>query len=150
MKIVIAALALALAACGTPGKEPPPRPFVGTIWEVVLDLPPAGEQPHFRFGDGHMDGFGGCSRIEAKVLRDTVGAGAIALGRIERGRRACERSKQDAEDHIVEVLQGVSSYTITGPLMTMSGSTGSLAFRAVEERKPAVEERKPSVEERKP
>jgi hypothetical protein len=61
------------------------KPFVGTRWEVILELPLAGEQPSFRFGDGRMEGFAGCNRVNARYVQDTVGARAIVIGRIETG-----------------------------------------------------------------
>ena len=125
------AAVLACAACATTQKEPPPKPFVGTRWEVILELPIAGEQPYVRFGDGRMEGFGGCNRIAARYVQDAVGARAIAIGRIQGGRHACDRSAQDAEDRVLEVLQVVSSYTIIADTMTMSGSAGTLRFHAV-------------------
>ena len=117
------------AGCATPKKEPPPRPFAGTRWEVVLELPMAGEQPNFRFGDGRMEGFAGCNQVTARFVQDTVGARAIAIGRIEVGRRACDVSARAAEARLLEVLQSVSSYTIVGDTMTMTGSGGTLKFR---------------------
>jgi heat shock protein HslJ len=131
--VVIAPLAF---ACATQKKEPPPKPFVGTRWQVVLDLPMVGEQPNFRFGDGRMEGFGGCNRVTARFVQDAVGARAIAIGRIESGRRGCDANAQTAEVRLLEVLQSVSSYTITADTMTMSGSSGTLRFRALEESKP--------------
>jgi heat shock protein HslJ len=138
MKPWLALLALAfLAACATPKKEPPPKPFVATRWQVILDLPIRGEQPSMRFGDGRMEGYGGCNRLSARYVQDAVGARAIAIGRIETGRRSCDAANQDAENRILEVLQAVSSYTITADTMTMSGSAGTLRFRAgPEESKP--------------
>jgi heat shock protein HslJ len=132
------ALAAALCACATTNKEPPPKPFTGTRWEVVLEMPIAGEQPTLRFGDGRMEGFGGCNRLAARYVQDAVGARAIAIGRIEAGRHAaCAASTQAAEERVLEILQMVSSYTITGDTMTMSGSAGTLHLRAVsEEKKP--------------
>jgi heat shock protein HslJ len=121
---------LACGACATTKKEPPPKPFVGTKWNVVLELPIAGEQPYVRFGDGRMEGFGGCNRIAARYVQDSVGAKAIAIGRIQGGRHACDRSAQDAEDRVLEVLQAVSSYSITADTMSMTGSAGTLRFRA--------------------
>lgn len=132
--------ALVVAACGTINKkEPPPRPFVGTPWEVVLELPLRGEQPSFRFGDGRMEGFGGCNQVTARYVQDTVGARAIVIGRLEVGRRACDVSARVAEERVLEVLQAVSSYTIIADSMTMSGSAGSLKFRA-----PPLPEAKPA------
>jgi heat shock protein HslJ len=128
--IFVAALAVT-AGCGSlQKKEPPPKPFVGTKWVVVLELPVAGEQPYFRFGDGRMEGFGGCNKVSARYLQDTVGSRFIAIGRIDRGTRACDSSTQVAETRILEVLQGVSSYTITVDQMVMSGSSGVLNFRS--------------------
>ena len=134
-----------LAACGyvQQQKEPPPKPFVGTRWTVVLDLPVKGEQPNFRFGDGRMEGFGGCNQVNARYVQDAVGARAIAIGRIDSGRRGCDPSTQAAENRVLEVLQSVSSYSITGDALTMSGSGGTLKFRAPVEPKPAVEGKKP-------
>jgi heat shock protein HslJ len=133
-----ALVALALTAgCVTAPKEAPPKPFVGTRWEVVLELPMAGEQPSFRFGDGRVEGFAGCNRINARYVQDTVGARAIVVGRIETGTRACEAAAQLAERRVLEVLQAVSSYAITGDTMTMTGSGGTLKFKAV-----AAEEKK--------
>lgn len=134
----VAAVLLLAAACATPKKEPPPRPFTGTKWEVVLELPPAGEQPYFRFGDGRMEGFAGCNQVSARFVQDTVGARAIAIGRMEVGRRACEVGARAVEARVLEVLQSVSSYSITADTMTMTGSAGTLKFRA-----PPVPEAKP-------
>lgn len=119
-----------LVACASTKKEPPPKPFVGTHWEVVLDLPLAGERPWVRFGDGRMEGFGGCNRIAARYVQDSVGAKAIGIGRIQSGQHACDRPARDAEDHIVGTLQAVSSYSITADTMTMTGSAGTLKFSA--------------------
>ena len=133
MKIAIAtiAAALALAGCGSlQKKEPPPKPLVGTLWEVALELPLKGEQPYVRFGDGRVEGFGGCDRFVARYVQDTVGARAIAIGRIEMNRRVCDESAQMAEARLLEVLAAVSSYQITADLMVMTGSAGSLRFLA--------------------
>lgn len=124
-------LALCLAACGlAPKKEPPPKPFVGTKWQVRLELPLSGEQPHFRFGDGRMEGFGGCNRINARYVQDTVGARAIVIGRMDSGTRVCDGGAIEAEKRMLEVLQAVSSYTVTADTMTMTGSAGTLKFRS--------------------
>ena len=121
---------LALAGCASKPKEPPPAPFVGTLWEVMLELPLAGEQPAMRFGDGRVEGFGGCNRFAARYVQDTVGARAIAIGRIEMNRHLCDPGAQAAESRMLEVLQAVSSYSVTGDLLTMSGSGGTLRMRA--------------------
>jgi heat shock protein HslJ len=127
---VLGAAVLAVAACASKPKEPPPKPFVGTRWDVTLELPIPGEQPYLRFGDGRMEGFGGCNKIAARYVQDTVGAKALVVGRIDRGTRACDPSAQAAETRVLEVLQGVASYSITGDAMTLSGSGGSLKLRA--------------------
>jgi heat shock protein HslJ len=133
----LASLLLILAACGSlQKKEPPPKPFAATRWNVILERPPAGEAPWLEFGDGHMEGFGGCNRIAARYVQDAVGARAIAIGRIESGRRACDAQAQAAETRILEVLQNVSSYTIIADTMTMSGSAGTLRLRAAPEKTP--------------
>jgi heat shock protein HslJ len=131
MKQFAAALAMVLAAaCASTNKEPPPKPFTGTRWIATLELPLAGDQPSFRFGDGRMEGFGGCNRVSARYVQDTVGARAIAIGRMEASRRVCDASTQAAEARLLEVLQAVSSYSITADAMTMTGSGGTLRFRA--------------------
>lgn len=124
------AAACVLCACATANKEPPPRPFAGTKWQVQLELPMAGEAPHVRFGDGRMEGFGGCNRIVARYVQDSVGARAIAIGRIETGTRSCDPGTQLAERRMLEVLQAVSSYSIVADALTMTGSGGSLKLRA--------------------
>jgi len=111
-----------LAGCAATRKEPPPRPFAGTRWEVVLELPIAGERPWVRFGDGRMEGFGGCNRIAALYVQDSVGASAIGIRRIEAGRHACDRAARDVEEHIVGTLQAVSSYSITANTMTSASA----------------------------
>ena len=119
-----------LAGCAATKKEPPPRPFIATKWQVQLELPVPGEQPWVRFGDGRMEGFGGCNRIEARFVQDTVGSRFITVGRIQRGTRACDPAAQAAERNVLEVLGAVSSYTITADAMTMTGSGGTLKFKA--------------------
>ena len=132
MRVLVATIAAAalLAGCAMQKKEAPPKPFAGTKWVVQLELPVAGEQPWFRFGDGRMEGFGGCNRIAARYVQDSVGARAIAIGRIDRGTRGCDASTQEAELRVLEVLQAVSSYRIDIDQMTMSGSAGSLRFKS--------------------
>lgn len=128
-------LAVAMTAvgfgCATAQKEPPPKPFVGTTWQVILELPMSGEQPHLRFGDGRMEGFAGCNRVSARYVQDTVGARAIVVGRIATGVKACDAGTQEAEKRMLEVLQSVSSYSITADAMSMTGSAGTLKFRAL-------------------
>jgi heat shock protein HslJ len=133
MRLILATAALVVLAAGCGSlqkKEPPPKPFVGTKWVVVLELPVPGEQPWFRFGDGRMEGFGGCNRIAARYVQDTVGSRFIAIGRIDRGVKACDPGTQAAEARVLEVLQAVSSYTITVDAMVMSGSAGALNFHS--------------------
>lgn len=129
-RLLAVATILALCACAAPKREPPPKPFVGTKWQVQLELPIEGEQPHFRFGDGRMEGFGGCNRIAARYVQDTVGSRFIAIGRIESGTKVCDASKLAAERRMLEVLQAVSSYTIVADRLTMTGSAGTLKFRS--------------------
>lgn len=132
MRLAIAAVAACLlAACAATQKEPPPKPFIGTKWQVVLELPIPGEQPTFRFGDGRVEGFSGCNQVTAKIMQDSVGSRFIAIGRLEVGKRLCDGPARNAESHVLGVLQNVSSYTITADTMVMSGSTGSLKFQAV-------------------
>ena len=127
---VLLCAALLLAACATTKKEPPPKPFTGTKWQVQLELPLQGEQPWMRFGDGRMEGFGGCNRVLARYVQDTVGARAIVIGRIDTGTKVCDPGAQIAETRTLEVLQAVSSYAIKTDTMTMTGSAGSLKFRS--------------------
>jgi heat shock protein HslJ len=125
------AILVALVGCAAQKKEPPPKPFAGTRWQVVLELPLAGAQPSMRFGDGRVEGFGGCNRFAARYIQDSVGARAIAIGRIEIDRRLCEAGAQAAEARMLEVLQSVSSYVINADILTMSGSGGTLRFVAL-------------------
>jgi heat shock protein HslJ len=130
--LLIAATLVAAAGCGyNKAKEPPPKPFFGTRWEVVLELPMKGEQPSFRLGDGRIEGFGGCNRFNARYLQDSVGARAIAIGVISTSKRFCDDSTMAAERRVLEVLQSVSSYLIIADTMVMSGSGGSLNLKAV-------------------
>ena len=126
------AVAVLAGACASKPKELPPSPFAGTHWQVVLELPLQGEQPNMRFGDGRVEGFSGCSRFTGRYLQDAVGARAIAFGRLDIDRRLCPQGAQAAEQRIFEVLPAVSSYTINGDVMMMSGSAGTLRLRAVD------------------
>lgn len=139
----VLAMAVLLAACAASRKEPPPKPFVGTVWEAVMELPLPGPQPHVQFGDGRMEGWGGCNRFTSRYVQDAVGARAIVIGRIDSGRRGCEPGAQLAESRFLEVLQSVSSYSIIADSMTMSGSAGSLKFRAKGSELPPPTETRP-------
>ena len=139
MKHWIVLAAFVVSACAGYGqKEPPPKPFLATKWQLVMDIPPAGELPYVRFGDGRMEGFGGCSRFTSRYIQDAVGARAIAIGRIEVDRRLCDTSAVAAEARMLEVLQVVSSYSVTADMLTMSGSGGTLRFNAVDSSAPSV------------
>jgi heat shock protein HslJ len=133
MRILLAAAIAAFAfGCASTQKEPPPKPFIGTKWEVILELPMAREQPSMRFGDGRVEGFGGCNRFTARFVQDTVGARAIVIGRIEGGMRgSCDAAVQEAERRMLDVLQAASSYSITADTMSMTGSAGTLKLRAL-------------------
>ena len=130
MPVALATVFL-LVGCAPKKPEPPPKPFIGTKWVVQLELPiPGDQQPWVRFGDGRMEGFGGCNRIAARFVQDTVGSRFIAIGRIDRGTRACDPANQESEARTLEVLQAVSSYRIVYDLMTMQGSGGALKFQS--------------------
>jgi heat shock protein HslJ len=136
--IVLAAFLASACASGYGQKEPPPKPFLATKWQLIMDIPPAGELPYVRFGDGRIEGFGGCSRFAGRYIQDSVGARAIAVGRIEVDRRLCDQSAAAAEARMLEVFQAVSSYSVTADVLTMSGSGGTLRFRAAEAGAPTV------------
>ena len=137
--IVLAGIfaAILLAACATKPPEPPPKPFAGTRWVAQLELPFAGEKPWVRFGDGRLEGFGGCNRFSGRYVEDSLGASAIGIGRIETGRRICDAAAHRVEEIWLDVLHSASSYSIAGDTMVMNGSGGTLRFRA------AAEETKP-------
>jgi hypothetical protein len=133
---VLLIAAVVLSGCGAIArldqKEPPPLPFTGTRWQVLLETPIPGEQPWVRFGDGRMEGFGGCSQFHAPILQDSVGAKAIAIKRIElRQQGVCEANVVAAERRMLATLQDVSAYAISVDVMKMSGSGGTLVLRAV-------------------
>lgn len=129
MRFAWVLVAMLAAGCGSlQKKEPPPKPFIGTKWTVLLELPLQGTQPWVQFGDGLMEGFGGCNRIGARYVQDTVGTRFIAIGRIDRGTKACDQRNQLVEARVLETLQSVSSYRIIADGMTMQGSAGALKF----------------------
>jgi heat shock protein HslJ len=70
--------------------------------------------------------------VSAHYVRDTVGAGAIAVGRLKAARGGCDARVQLVQTHILDVLQSVSSFSIAGDVLTMSGSGGTLVLRAAE------------------
>jgi heat shock protein HslJ len=130
--IVLAVAAVFAAACQSPEqKEPPPKPFVGTHWRVVLELPIKGEQPNMRFGDGRVEGFGGCSKFTAPIIQDSIGAGALVIRKIQVDKRICDPGVAQVEDHLIESLQAVQSYKILGDAMQMVGPSGNLKLIAV-------------------
>ena len=132
----ILALALALTACASSYREPPPKPFAGTRWEVMLERESASTNPQahpwFVFGDGLVEGFAGCNPVTGRYVQDSVGARSIAFGRLALGaaQRTCDSRAQIVQAHILEVLQSASSYLITGDIMKMTGSAGSISLRA--------------------
>jgi len=127
-------LLLLPGACATTKKEPPPKPFAGTRWEVVVEREPTPQRirPWFVFGDGLVEGFAGCGQVTGRYVQDTVGAGAIAIGRLNVARTGCDPRAQIVQTHILEVLQAASSYSISADVMKMSGSGGTLIMRAAQ------------------
>ena len=130
--ILFATATLLLASCKAPeSQEPPPKAFVGTHWQVVLELPLKGEQPNMRFGDGRVEGFAGCSKFTAPYLSDSVGAGTLVIRKIEVDKRLCDSGVRAVEDHLLEQLQAVQSYKILGDAMAMPGTAGTIKLKAV-------------------
>jgi heat shock protein HslJ len=125
------AAALVAAACASKPPEPPPKPFAATKWQLTMEIPIPGEQPYVRFGDGRVEGFGGCNKFAARFVQDSVGARAIAIGKLEMNRRLCDPGVQAAETRFLEVFQSASSYMIIVDVLTMSGSGGTVKFIAV-------------------
>ena len=68
----------------------------------------------------------------AAYVQDAVGARAIAIGRLEIDRRLRDSMQRLAEARTLEVLQAVSSYSVTVDILTMAGSGGTLRFRAAD------------------
>jgi heat shock protein HslJ len=128
--LVVALVGIALAGCAAARPEPPPLPFTGTKWTLAMEVPLEGEQqPWVRFGDGRVQGFFGCNEVLGNYQTDTVGARAIAIGRVERSGRLCDASVVATERRLLEVFQSVSSYSITVDTMVMVGSGGALTFK---------------------
>ena len=135
--LVIAAVLASGCAYMEKNKEPPPKPFVGTRWEIVLELPLRGEQPYLRVGDGRIEGFGGCNNFTGRYIQDSVGARAVAVRALSVSKRMCDPSTNAAEAIVLETLQSVSSYTIIADTMLLSGSGGTLKLKALpDEKKP--------------
>jgi len=128
---VVVALACGCTAMNS-NKEPPPKPFAATKWLLIMENPLPGDPPYIRFGDGILEGYGGCSRFVGRYVQDAVGARAIAIGRLEIDRRLCDSMQRLTEARTLEVLQAVSSYSVTADILTMSGSGGTLRFRAAD------------------
>jgi len=135
--LVVVSLACGCAAINS-NKEPPPKPFTATKWMLLMENPLPGEAPYVQFGDGILRGFGGCSRFAGRYVQDAVGARAIAIGRLEIDRRLCDSVQHMGEARMLEVLQAVSSYSVTADVLTMSGSGGTLRFRAADAIPPAA------------
>lgn len=128
---VLAAVILAAGCASQAKKEPPPKPFTGTRWAFATQTFPEGEAPYLRFTDGRMEGFGGCNHFVAPYVEDSVGAGAIAIRRIEvPHRRACDVTVQGVESRLLDTLQSVSSYSVTGNALVLTGSSGALRLVA--------------------
>lgn len=121
---------LLMASCAATRKDPPPMPFTGTKWLLVLEVPIPGPQPWVQFGDGLVRGYFGCNEIMASYLEDNVGAKAIAIQRLQRSGKLCEASVVAIERRLLEVFQSVSSYSITIDVLVMNGSGGTLKFKS--------------------
>ncbi|HUJ00800.1 MAG TPA: META domain-containing protein [Usitatibacter sp.] len=121
-----------LASCATKPPEPPPKTFTGTRWLVQLQKTLPGEKPWVRFGEGRLEGFGGCNRFAARYVQDMMGE-TITIGRIDIGRHACDAAAQRLEEAWLDALHSASGYSITADTMIMSGSGGMLSFRAAPE-----------------
>src|SRR5207248_9176544 len=70
--------------------------------------------------------------VTGRYVQDTVGARAIAIGRMQIDKRLCDARAAVAEVRMLEVLQAVSSYSITADAMSMTGSGGTLRFMAAD------------------
>jgi heat shock protein HslJ len=130
-RLALAALAIALCACNMdPKREPPPKPFTGTKWLLILEVPMEGEQPFLQFGDGHVSGYTGCNRLNGRYQQDAVGAGAIVFTQVMTSKRGCEPRLMTIESRMLEVLGSSTSVQVVADTMRIDGSAGKLEFRA--------------------
>lgn len=131
-RVALVALALALAACNTdPKREPPPKPFTGTKWLLILEVPVQGDAvPFLQFGDGHVSGFTGCNILNGRYRQDAVGAGAIVFTQVATSKRGCEPRAMSIETRILDVLGSSTGVQVLGDTMRIDGSAGKLDFIA--------------------
>ena len=140
-RVALAALALVLAACNMdPKREPPPKPFTGTKWLLVVEVPVQGDgAPFLQFGDGHVSGFTGCNILNGRYRQDAVGAGAIVFTQVSTSKRGCEPRAMSIEARMLDVLASSTGVQVIGDAMRIDGSAGKLDFVAA----PAAERTAP-------
>ena len=137
-RVVLAALAFAIAACNMdPKREPPPKPFTGTKWLMQHEVPAEGEAPFLQFGDGHVSGYTGCNRLNGRYQQDAVGAGAIVFTQVATSKRMCDARAMTIEARILGVLGSSTSVQVLADTMRIDGSAGKLEFKAAPAPAPA-------------
>lgn len=136
IRLLLALVVLALAACRSAPGGPPPDEFrrsvAGGDWELVTlrDQPAAvgggGRRATLRFADdsARVSGFAGCNRYFGSY---TMSDGStLTFGTIAMTRMACAEG-MELERELAEAFRRTSRYTLADGRLTLLDATGPVA-----------------------
>jgi heat shock protein HslJ len=133
-----AAALAALAGCASPQGGRDQADLTAVQWELVKwalqPMPPAGVRPIMlrfdqRGDEGRVSGHAGCNQFSAPyVLRDP---GEITIATPVATRMTCAPEVMEFEERLLDKLESISGYKITGKNMDLIAADGHvLSFRA--------------------
>lgn len=96
------------------------------VWVLDGSVPPITLSAH----QGQGGGTGGCNTYQFTYTNASPGAasGSITLGPITSSQRLCEQAVMAQEQQYISTLQAVTSYSIAGGQLMLSGPNGTLAY----------------------
>jgi len=134
---LLAAVALAIAACGsgsTPSPSGPDLPLEGTTWQLTeyvgaaggVVAVPASVTVTATFADGTLSGNGGCNDYSAPY---TVDGDTLSIGEVQATLMACTGPAGPVEPPYLAILPKVATFSITGNALELLNETGTITLR---------------------